>query len=230
MNNTQINRIATLQVAKALGELNEEVVYVGGAVVSLYIDDLAADDVRPTKDVDITFEILSLTELEELRGELRQKGFTQHYEDEVICRFRLDDKKVDVMSTQEVGWAPANRWFKDGFEKSFSIPLEDMQIRLMPFPYFLASKFEAFKLRGGTDSRMSHDFEDIVYLLNYTSNFAAQIQSSDKEVREFLIACLQEIQEKPALQEGVMSHMYYEEQEERLAIIMDQIKVLTDGV
>jgi hypothetical protein len=49
-------------------------------------------------------------------------------------------------------------------------------------------------------------------------------------VREFLIACLQEIQEKPALQEGVMSHMYYEEQEERLAIIMDQIKVLTDGV
>lgn len=230
MKNTQINRKATIQVAEALGELNEQVVYVGGAVVSLYIDDPAADDVRPTKDVDITFEILSLTELEELRGELRQKGFTQHYEDEVICRFRLDDKKVDVMSTQEVGWAPANRWFKDGFEKSFSIPLEDIQIRLMPFPYFLASKFEAFKSRGGTDSRMSHDFEDIVYLLNYTSNFAAQIQSSDKEVREFLIACLQEIQEKPALQEGVMSHMYYEEQEERLAIIMDQIKVLTDGV
>jgi hypothetical protein len=230
MNNTQINRIATLQVAKALGELNEEVVYVGGAVVSLYIDDPAADDVRPTKDVDITFEILSLTDLEALRVELRKRGFTQHYEDAVICRFRLDDKKVDVMSTQEVGWAPANRWFKDGFEKSFSIPLEDMQIRLMPFPYFLASKFEAFKSRGGTDSRMSHDFEDIVYLLNYTSNFAAQIQTSDKVVREFLIGCLQEIQEKPALQEGVMSHMYYEEQEERLAIIMDQIKVLTDGV
>ena len=44
--NTQINRRATVKVATALGELNEQVVYVGGAVVSLYIDDPAAEDVR----------------------------------------------------------------------------------------------------------------------------------------------------------------------------------------
>lgn len=38
LKNTQINRLATTKVATALGELNEQVVYVGGAVVSLYIN------------------------------------------------------------------------------------------------------------------------------------------------------------------------------------------------
>ena len=32
-NNTQINRIATKKIAHALGELNEKVVFVSGAVV-----------------------------------------------------------------------------------------------------------------------------------------------------------------------------------------------------
>ena len=53
----QINEInigVIKQVARALGDLNNRVVYVGGAVVSLYIDDPAAADVRPTDDIDIS--------------------------------------------------------------------------------------------------------------------------------------------------------------------------------
>ena len=44
LKNTLINRLATKKVALALGELNDKVVYVGGAMVSLYIDDRAAED------------------------------------------------------------------------------------------------------------------------------------------------------------------------------------------
>ncbi len=62
LKNTQINREVTKQIAHALGEMNERVVYVGGAVVSLYIDDPSADDVRPTKDIDISMKIASLSE------------------------------------------------------------------------------------------------------------------------------------------------------------------------
>lgn len=56
LKNSRLNRIATEKIASALGDLNDQVVFVGGAVVSLYIDDLAADDARPTKDIDITFK------------------------------------------------------------------------------------------------------------------------------------------------------------------------------
>lgn len=103
MKNTTINLGVIKKVAHALNELNERVMYVGGAVVSLYINDPSADDVRPTKDVDISLEIASLGELEKLREDLTRKGFVQKSEDNVICRFRYDDVKVDVMSTKEVG-------------------------------------------------------------------------------------------------------------------------------
>lgn len=63
LKNTQINRLATRKIALALGELNEKVIYVGGAVVSLYIDDPSAEDIRPTKDIDISFEIFSFSQL-----------------------------------------------------------------------------------------------------------------------------------------------------------------------
>lgn len=100
MLNTLINRLAARKIAQALGELNEQVVYVGGAVVSLYVDDPAAEDVRPTKDVDISLEIASIGALEALRESLIQKGFYQSAEDNVICRFRYEDIKVDVMEYQ----------------------------------------------------------------------------------------------------------------------------------
>lgn len=75
MNNQIINRKATIKVAQALDELNKEVVFVGGAIVSLYIDDPAAEDIRPTKDIDLTFQITTLDKLEELRENLSRKGF-----------------------------------------------------------------------------------------------------------------------------------------------------------
>ena len=44
-------------IALALGDLNDQVVYVGGAVVGLYVDDPGAPEVRPTKDIDVVLEI-----------------------------------------------------------------------------------------------------------------------------------------------------------------------------
>jgi hypothetical protein len=61
--NISFNRVVVRTIAFALRELNEQVVFVGGAITGLYINDPAAVDVRPTKDVDISFAIISLGEL-----------------------------------------------------------------------------------------------------------------------------------------------------------------------
>lgn len=229
MKNTQINRIATKRVAIALGELNEKVVFVGGAMISLYIDDPAAEDVRPTKDIDITFKIVSTGELEELRETLASLGFIQSSEDDVICRFRLQDIKVDVMSTKEVGWAPANPWFEPGFEKAVPVQIEKQTIRILPFPYFLATKFSAFTARGGHDARMSHDFEDIVYLLNYTPNFKEQITSfPDNDVKQYLVESFRKILMEEKLQEAVIGNLYFENRMTRYQRIIDELKAIVD--
>lgn len=91
LKNNFINRQATLKIARALGVLNSRVVFVGGAMVSLYGDDPAAEDVRPTKDIDLTFQLTSLGKLEQLREELITKGFRQTHEDDVICSADLED-------------------------------------------------------------------------------------------------------------------------------------------
>ncbi len=229
MLNTQINRIACKRIATALGELNAQVVYVGGAVVSLYIDDLAAEDIRPTKDVDITFEIATIGELEELRNNLISKGFTQSHEDDVVCRFRYDDIKVDVMATKNIAWAPANSWFLHGFKKSETIKLDDVEIKILPFTYFLATKFEAHSSRGGSDARFSHDFEDIVYLLNHTSNFRELIISSDKTVQEFIKSEFGKICANDHLKEAIIAHLFHENQIERYDRIISLLKVIIEN-
>ena len=230
MKNTLINREAIKKIALALGELNKNVVYVGGAVVSLYIDDPSADDVRPTKDIDISLEIASLGELEALREKLIEKGFFQSHEDDVICRFRYSDIKVDVMATKTIGWAPGNPWFEAGFKKSQIINLDGIVIKVLPLPYFLATKFSAFYNRGGKDPRTSHDFEDIIYILNHTSNIDGLIFSSDKKVQLFLKEAFLKILDDSTLQEAVIGNLYYENQMARFDKIINKLKEIINVI
>jgi hypothetical protein len=115
LKNMFINRDAIKRIANALDNLNDQVIYVGGAVVSLYINDSLAEDVRPTKDIYISLAIATIGELENLRQQLSKKGFVQNPEEKEMCRFEYTGIKVDVMSTKAVGWAPANPWFEPGF-------------------------------------------------------------------------------------------------------------------
>lgn len=48
LKNQMINLKVVEKVALALGELNDEVIYVGGAVISLYVNDVGAEQHRPT--------------------------------------------------------------------------------------------------------------------------------------------------------------------------------------
>jgi len=230
LKNTQINRLATRKIAQALGELNEQVVYVGGAVVSLYIDDPTAEDVRPTKDLDISLEIASLGALEALRTSLLQKGFYQSAEDDVVCRFRYEDVKVDVMGTEPVGWAPANRWFAPGFKHRIPTELDDLTIYILPLPYYLASKLEAFYDRGITDPRTSHDFEDIVYLLNYTSDLKEQILASDYDLKQYLMDRFADIIADKVKQEAILGCLYHEDQSVRFSRIIRLLNEIIHGL
>jgi hypothetical protein len=46
-------------IAKKLGNLLEKVVFLGGAVTSLFITDRATFQIRPTQDVDVIIELAS---------------------------------------------------------------------------------------------------------------------------------------------------------------------------
>ncbi|MDI6802875.1 MAG: hypothetical protein QME58_03385 [Bacteroidota bacterium] len=229
LKNILINREAIKQIAAALDNLSDQVIYVGGAVVSLYINDPSAEDVRPTKDVDISLSIASLGELENLRQQLIKKGFIQTAEEKVMCRFEYAGIKVDVMSTKAVGWAPANSWFEPGFRFKQVVDVDDQKIQILPLSYYLASKFEAFDDRGSKDPRTSQDFEDIVYILDNRKDLTEEIfKYSDDEVRKYLRREFIGMQKDKLKQEAILCNLSYEIRDIRFQQIIDNLKLITD--
>ena len=64
-----VERIMT--VARRLEDLLQSVVFAGGAVIELLITDPAFPDVRPTIDIDVIVEVISLTDYYRLQQRLR---------------------------------------------------------------------------------------------------------------------------------------------------------------
>lgn len=214
------------QVATGLADLNERVVYVGGAVVGLYANSPAADDVRATLDIDISLQIATLSELEQLRLALAERGFVQSHEDKVICRFRYKDILVDVMSTSQIGWAPGSRWFELGFDKAVLLDTGKQMIKILPLPYFLAAKIEAYTDRA-TDARTSKDFEDIVYLFDNVTDIVEQVTKSEIAAREYIVSFCQELlNDNRREKEGIYAHLNPAFQQERYENIMNLVEQL----
>jgi predicted nucleotidyltransferase len=225
LKNKKINLGVVRKVAHALGELNEQVAYVGGATVSLYADDPAADDVRPTKDIDIVLRIANFGELTDLQEKLGQKGIYPDPGSKVVCRFTFEDVLIDVMSTKEVVWAPSDPWFEPGFRNLLAYQIdEEISIKIFPVGYFLATKFSAFSDRGG-DPRTSKDFEDIVYVLDNRVDLVNELKASDPKVREFLRGHLLKFLHKE-MDEAISAHLSRFSEEDRLTMLRDKLKVI----
>jgi predicted nucleotidyltransferase len=167
--------------------------------------------------------VATFAELEELREQLIEKGFTQNAKDTVNCRFRYEDLKVDVMSTKSVGWAPSNLWFAQGFKKAITKTLDEVTIKVLPLPYFLATKMEAFFDRGVMDVYASHDLEDIVYLFNYTTDIDEQILAAEKEIKDFLMEKLKIFTNDNTILTAIRGSLYYDQADERMEIIQERI-------
>lgn len=132
-------------VYDALGELKDEVVFVGGATVSLYADRMA-DEVRETIDVDIVVEVASNWEYAALEEKLRALGFSNDTSAGFIGRYILSSLIVDVMPTSKEILGFFNTWYALRFKESTKYKIDEEHIiKIFPAPIFIASKIEAFK-------------------------------------------------------------------------------------
>lgn len=225
LKNKTINMSVVKKVATALGELNNEVAYVGGATVSIYADDPIAEDVRPTKDVDIMLRIATFAELAALQDKLASKDIFPDPEANINCRFKYDDVLIDVMSTKEVGWAPSDPWFEPGFKSLMKYKLDDeVTIRVFTAPYFLATKFSAFHDRGN-DPRTSTDFEDIVYVLDSRLNIVDEIRSAPNDVGNYLRDQLK-VFLNGDMNESISCHLSPFQSQERLGLLRQKVNSL----
>lgn len=176
-----------MATAKGLGPLKDEVVFVGGATIELYLVQ-PVSKVRPTDDVDFVVEVLRLIDYQKIEERLRGLGFKHHIGPDVpICRWEYQGILVDVMPVEGKILGFTNRWYSEGFRKAVAATLPDGQgIRIFDLPYFVASKIEAFKDRGKGDFAASTDLEDIITVLDGVPDFQARAQQALEDVRTYL--------------------------------------------
>ncbi len=203
------NIVRIKAVANILKELNQSYVFVGGATVSLYSTQKAlVEGIRPTDDVDVVVEVASYADHSQMEEKLRKLGVVNDIESGVICRYKAQGIIVDIMPTTSQALGFNNRWYPDGFQHAIPYKLDnETDIRIFSLPYFLASKWEAYKSRGANDLRTSRDFEDMVYVFENCRDFDEQLLNGPESVREYLSQELSGLLRHPDFEEALYCHM-----------------------
>jgi hypothetical protein len=174
-------------VAKRLGPLLNEVVFVGGCTTGLFITDQAAAEVRPTFDVDVIAEITSYADYATFSERLRALGFREDTSKNApLCRWLIDNMKLDVMPIEEKILGFTNRWYRAAMDGAQETELEPgLRIRVVTAPYFVATKLEAFRGRGRGDYTSSHDLEDLLAVIDGREVIVEEITGAT-ELRSYI--------------------------------------------
>lgn len=201
--------IALLETASAaLGSLVEDIVFVGGATIGLWITDRAAPEPRPTKDVDVIVEVTTRRQYAAFEQRLRQNRFREAHESGIICRWRHADRDLllDVMPTDASILGFANRWQAEAFPHALERVLPSgARIAAVSPPFLVATKLEAFAGRGRDDYMGSRDFADLVSLFDGRIELADEIAQAPGELRTYVAAELARHQQHPRFLDGIYS-------------------------
>ena len=103
---------------------------------------------------------------------------------------------------------------------------ENQTINILSVAYFLASKFAAYHNRGN-DPRTSHDFEDIIYVLDNRVNLVNDIRDAPDDVRKYLtneFSLLADVE----MEEAVLCHLEPDSQFERHELLMSKLKEIIE--
>ncbi len=204
-----INIQMIIAVAKRLDDLRDKVVFVGGCATGLFITDPAMPEVRATQDVDVIVEAASRMAYYRLEEELRLRGFKQDMsENAPVCRWLVDRIKVDIMPTQEEILGFSNRWYLPAIKNADQLQLDnDLTIKLVSPPYFLATKIDAFNGRGGGDYMASHDMEDIITILDGRPEIVSEIRGSSGYLKNFLSRTFRTLLANDEFRDAIPGHL-----------------------
>ena len=98
-------------VARTLGPVCDEVVFVGGCATGLLLTQERPDPIRVTEDVDIIAQALTASDYHALEAKVRARGFSNDMRPGApICRWVYGPVTVDVMPTVQDILGFANRW------------------------------------------------------------------------------------------------------------------------
>jgi hypothetical protein len=215
---------------RKLGDISDEFVFLGGCSTALFITDPASPDVRSTMDVDCIVDVLSLSAYYHLEQQLQDRGFKKLFKDTVVCRWHYDDLILDVMPTDEKILGFSNQWYKAAIKNAITHQLaEDVIIRSVTAPYFLGTKLEAFGSRGNNDFMGSHDFEDIIAIIDGRAELIDEVKQTDPQLRLYLADTFSKMLLRDDFQTALPGLLNYGSVTyDRVQLVLERIKCICD--
>lgn len=203
-------------VARALGDLRDELVFVGGCAAGLLCTSPKAPPPRITYDVDVIAEVAALAGYHALERQFAKLGFKRDTTPEApICRWRIGESnsvEVDLMPTDETILGFSNRWYPEAIRSAQALQLPSgTTIRLISAPAFLATKLEAFGTRGRGDLMGSHDLEDIINVLDGRPGIEDEIASAGGALATYLAERFAKITNHPDFDNTLPGLVEYDE-------------------
>ena len=220
-----------LSVVNQLGELADEMVFIGGCATGLLITDIAAAPIRATKDVDAIVQVATKADYYKLSDRLQQQGFTEDTsEGAPLCRWKTDSVDLDVIPTEANILGFGNQWYTAAMENAEIISLlGKVNIHMVSAPYFLITKLEAFDGRGNGDYLLSHDIEDMIAVIDGREELAEEVRRAESALVEVLAIRFQKLLEDQAFMEAVSGHMPTDEiNQNRVEMILSAIREISD--
>lgn len=214
--------------ASILGPLVDEVVFVGGATIHLWLTDPAAPPARATDDVDVICEVQTRGEYYAFAERLRERGLEERMGEPVVCRWRDRGSGlvIDVMPTKEHVLGFSNPWYRLALDTALEQRLASgATIRAAPPPVIVATKIAAWQGRGQGDVMRSHDVHDVLVLVNGRPELVAELREQPADLQRYVAAELALLRDDPyfsyAVQDAVRG--YGSAATERAAIVEERL-------
>jgi hypothetical protein len=187
MNPSDVDLLPLRLVAQRLGDLREDVVFVGGAIRPLLLTDPAAPPTRHTDDVDLIVPLAARVHYGALRDKLLARGFREDTRPEApLCRWVVDGVTVDVMPTDASVFGFTNPWYEHAIKTAMRVALgPELSIRIVSAPCFVATKLAAFASRGAGDWA-HHDVEDLVAVVDGRAELVGEVERDELELRSYV--------------------------------------------
>jgi hypothetical protein len=196
-------------VAQELESVGLSFAFVGGCAVWLLVDRPDLTDFRPTEDVDVIIEVVTLGELYKLEEQLRAAGF-QHDTSEgaPIFRWIVKGCRVDIMPIDSRELGMNSQWFREALESAQLITFDrKLEAKVITPPLFLATKLTAFQDRGHSDLYGSHDIEDVVTITDGCKNIVEDVANSSADVRKFIANGFSALMQHADFDDALFGHL-----------------------
>jgi hypothetical protein len=117
-------------------------------------------------------------------------------EDGPICRWysAIENIHIDIMPTDSHVLGFTNRWYQEAVFTAVQHQIKNGEVIKIFHPLALiAAKIEAFKNRGKGDFYASHDFEDLITVIDGSGDLLVLLPEVSEEMRLYIAGWAREV-------------------------------------